>query len=129
MNLRGINAITRFVLELCALAVLSWWGVDVGRSWLGSLVLGIAFPVLAAMTWGNFVAPRAPRYLPLGGRVGIEIAFFGTPTVGLAAMGHWVLAPVFGVLAAVNTSLHHVWKQDDDARRRIAAPPGAPRRV
>lgn len=116
MTLRGLNLAVRFLLELGALAALAWWGVELGSSWVGSLVMGIGFPALAAVTWGNFVAPRAPQFLPRPGRLAIEIAVFGTATTGLAAMGHWPAALVFGLAAAGNTALTHIWKQDDAMR-------------
>ncbi|MEU8136236.1 YrdB family protein [Streptodolium elevatio] len=127
MTIRSLNALGRFALELCALAALAWWGAHVGPGRLGSVALGIAFPALAAVAWGNFVAPRAPRYLPLSGRVAVEVAFFGTAAVGLAAMGHWLLAAVYGVVATANTALHHAWRQDDEARRAVAARPSRAR--
>jgi hypothetical protein len=120
MTIRGSNAIVRFGLELCALAALAWWGVDLGRSGFGSTVLGIGFPTLAAVTWGNFLAPRAPQYLPYGGRVFLELLIFGTATLALAVTGLRVVAVVFGALAAANTLLAHVWRRDDVLHNQTA---------
>ena len=45
--------------KLCALAALAYWGFHSGRGWLTKLGLGLGAPLLAALVWGTFVAPKA----------------------------------------------------------------------
>ena len=50
----AINEALAFVLELCALAALAGWGAHVA-----GVALAIVAPLVAAVFWGVFVAPRA----------------------------------------------------------------------
>ena len=50
----------RFVLELAALTALGYWGFAEHEGVLQWL-LGLGAPLLAAVVWGAFVAPKASR--------------------------------------------------------------------
>lgn len=95
----------RFLLELGALAALGWWGAHAGASPGARLALGLGAPLAAALVWGRFVAPRAPRRLPLPLRLVPEALVFGSATAALAAAGrpHWALA--FALLAVADGAL------------------------
>jgi hypothetical protein len=86
----------RFALELCALAALAVGGASI--HW----ALGIAAPVLAAVVWGMFVAPKATRPVSEGARWAIELMVFGFATAALVVAGAPVLAVVFAVAAVLN---------------------------
>ena len=51
------NLALRFLLEVCALVALGYWGFKTGGSLITKLALGIGAPLLAAVLWGTFVAP------------------------------------------------------------------------
>lgn len=53
--LRGVNLALRFALELCALAVLAYWGVHTHAGATGWL-LGGAAVLAAAVLWGTLAA-------------------------------------------------------------------------
>jgi hypothetical protein len=59
------NLALRFLLELCALAALAYWGFKTGESAVAKIGLGIGAPLLAAVLWGTFVAPGAPIPTPV----------------------------------------------------------------
>ncbi|MDI2130626.1 DUF2568 domain-containing protein [Yinghuangia seranimata] len=101
MMIRGISTVGRYVLVAGACGALAWWGVDLGRSWVGSLILAVGFPALAAVTWGNFASPWAPQPLSALGRLALEALLLAVATVGLAAMGQWIVALVFGAASGV----------------------------
>ena len=93
-----INMVLRFVLELCALAGLGYWGFTTGSGTLGKVVLGLGAPILAAVLWGMFVAPKAVRPLHDPAKLLVELLVFGGAAAGLYAAGQPVWA---GVLLAV----------------------------
>jgi hypothetical protein len=99
---RALNLTLRFVLELCALAALAYGGWRVpGPIWL-RILLAVAFPLVAAVIWGRWVAPRASHPLPDPQRLLPEWLVFGGATVALAVTAHPVLAVLLAVLAAAN---------------------------
>lgn len=98
----GPNALLAFLLELVALACLCWWGFATGPNVLLSIVLGVGLPVVAAVVWGLFAAPRARVPLPRAGVLTVKILIFGAATAALAALGQPILAAVFALVTAVN---------------------------
>ena len=114
--IKAANSLVRFLLELCALAALCWWGYEVG-----GFLPAVAFPLAAAALWWLFVAPRARWFLPMGGRLLVEAVVFGGGAVGLFATGHPVLGAVLAIVAVVNSALVHVWRQDEELRSSSSA--------
>jgi hypothetical protein len=98
----GVALAVRFGIELCALAALAYggWRVD-GPLWL-RILLAVALPLLAAVVWGRWVAPRAPRKLADPLRLVPEWVVFGGATTALLLTGHPVLAALLAVVAAVD---------------------------
>lgn len=106
--MRAVNLGLRFILELCALAALAYGGWHVaGPVWL-RICTAIALPLLAALIWARWVAPRASHPLPDPLRLIPEWLVFGGAAVALAATGHPVLAIVLAVLAAGNRLALHL---------------------
>ena len=56
--LLAANLTIRFLIELCALAALCYWGFATGNGTLAELALGLGTPTLAVLAWGAFVAPK-----------------------------------------------------------------------
>lgn len=109
-----LNAFLRFVLELAALAAFAIWG------WrTGGIALAIGLPLLAALIWGAFVAPKAKWFLPLGARLCVELLIFGGATVALIALGYPVMAVNMAVLASANSILVHVIRDDERVRKGL----------
>ncbi|KAA9155021.1 DUF2568 domain-containing protein [Amycolatopsis acidicola] len=102
--MRLVNEGLAFLLELLALAVLAYWGFETGDGMALKLVFGIGAPVLAAVVWGLFAAPRASFSLPLAGVLLVKAIVFGAAVAALVATGHLVLAIVFAVLVVANTA-------------------------
>ncbi len=114
--LAAVNLAVRFLLELCALAALGYWGFHAGRGLGGKLALGIGAPLLAALVWGTFVAPRAPVRLPLRRRLIPELVVFGAATAALVAAGHPLLALAFAVVVAASSGYLYVTGQGVEPR-------------
>ena len=109
--IKGANLALRFLLELCALGALGYWGFNTGTATIARIVLGVGAPLVAAVVWGTFVSPRAPVELPGALVVVLQALVFGSAAVGLAASGHRTLALVFVVVVLINVVLMYVWGQ------------------
>jgi hypothetical protein len=107
--MRAFQLTLRFLLEICALAALAYAGWQVpGPVWLRILVV-VALPLVAAVVWGQWVAPKARRPLPDPQRLVPEWLVFGGAAVALAVTGHVLVAAVLAALAAANRwALHRL---------------------
>ena len=106
--MRGFQLLLRFVLELCALAALAYAGWQTSANLWTRLLVAIALPLVAAVVWGQWVAPKARRPLPDPLRLVPEWLVFGGATVALAVTGHPILAAALAVLAAANRLALHL---------------------
>jgi quinol-cytochrome oxidoreductase complex cytochrome b subunit len=111
MVIKSANLALRFLLELCALAALGYWGFQTGRGLFMKIGLGIGAPLLAALVWGTFVAPHAavPVSAPL--RLVLELVVFGSAAAALYAAGRPALAGSFALTVVINRVLMHLWGQ------------------
>jgi hypothetical protein len=98
------NLALAFVLELCALAALCYWGVSVGGGPFTKTALGLGAPLCAAVLWGLFAAPRAPVSVPLLA-LGTKVLVFGSAALALYVTGHSTLAIVFALIVVANAVL------------------------
>jgi Protein of unknown function (DUF2568) len=105
------NLALAFLLELCALGAFGYWGFETGSATFSKVGLGIGAPLLAAVVWGVFVAPRAAVPVPELLRFVIQVVFFGLAALGLATTGHRTLARVFVAIVVANAFLAYVWGQ------------------
>ncbi len=88
----GLWLTLAFLSELAALGVLAAWGWRTG-SGAGRWLLAAGLPVVAAVLWGAFAAPRARFDVPAA-RVAVQIGVLGGAVVALAVLGHpaWAAA-------------------------------------
>jgi len=105
MAIRYGNLAVAFLLELCALAALGYWGFQTGDGWIAKVALGVGVPLLVALVWGAFVAPKALVKVPMPLRLALKAAVFGAAAVGLATAGRPALAWVFAAVVVVNLAL------------------------
>jgi hypothetical protein len=97
----GLNEVLALVLELAALAILCWWGFATGTG-VTAFAPGIGAPLVAAVIWGLFAAPKARFSLPRPAVVAVKVLVFGAAAVALAALDQPVPAVVFAVIVVVN---------------------------
>ena len=109
--IKGANLALRFLLELCALVALGYWGFKTGNATITKIVLGVGAPLVAAAVWGTFLSPQAPVQLPGLLVLVLQALVFGSAAAGLVATGHRTLALVFGVIVVGNAILMYVWGQ------------------
>lgn len=99
----ALNDAFRFVLGLCSLAALAYWGFraeEGGLQWL----LGLGAPLAFAAAWGVLLASRAPMRLEDPLRLPAEIALFGVASAALAVAE----PPALGLALAAAVALHLV---------------------
>ena len=87
--------LVRFLLELAALAAVGYWGFETGDSALMQWVLGLGAPLLVAVVWGMFIAPKATVEVPKGVWIGLQVVVFGAAALALAAVAPEQLAAIF----------------------------------
>jgi hypothetical protein len=109
--IKSVNLALRFLLELCALGALGYWGFKTGSTTLTKIGLGLGVPLVAAVVWGVFVSPNAPVQLPGLLVLIFQVLVFGSAAAGLAATGHRTLAGIFALVVVANTLLMYVWGQ------------------
>jgi hypothetical protein len=107
--LKGANLVLAFLLLLCALgafASFAYWGFKTGGATLSKIGLGFGAPLLAAVVWGIFLAPRAVVPVPGVLRLVIQAVFFGLAALSLAVTGHRTLAGTLaGAIVAIATAI------------------------
>jgi hypothetical protein len=101
----SVNLAARFVLELCMLAALAFWGAGAGSGIALHALLAIAAPVSVAAVWGLAISPRARFRLGRTAWVVVQLILFGVTAVALVAAGHVLLALAFVIAATLNLSL------------------------
>ena len=110
-TIKFANVALRFLLELCVLAALCDWGFQTGTGLIGKVGLGIGAPLLAAVIWGTFVAPKALVQVQDPLHLVLEIVIFGVSAAALYAAGHPSLAWALGLIFVINRALMYVWAQ------------------
>jgi hypothetical protein len=109
--IQSINLALRFILELCVLASVFYWGLITGKGLPSKLFLGIGVPLVIAFVWGTFGAPKAVWVLTGWTRLLLEVVVFGSGVMALFMVGRHSLAILFGVVIIVNRVLMYIWNQ------------------
>lgn len=110
--LRSINMTLRFILELCLLAALAYWGFQLEGGWPLRLLVGIGAPLLAATVWGLLVAPKAKRRLADPARFVCELVLFIWGSAALWLAGRPTLAVILLVVYLINRVLVVLWGEE-----------------
>ena len=108
MGSHPVNLGVRFLLELCALAAVGYWGWSQHRGPLRAL-MAFGLPLLMAILWATLAVPgdpsrsgRAPVPVPGVVRLLLELAVFAFAAWALHAAGSLVLAIVFAAIVVVH---------------------------
>jgi hypothetical protein len=109
---RSANLALKFLLELCAIAGLAYWGATVDEG-VVAVVVAVLAPALFIVLWGRFAAPRSAHRLPLRPRMVFELGLFALAAVALVVAGSALLAVVFAVLVVGNAALLTVFDQSE----------------
>lgn len=107
-----LNLGLRFLLELCILAIFGYWGFKTGgNSTLMKFLLGIGSPILFAIIWGIFLAPKSSMQLGEPWLFLVELIVFGLTCWALYSTGKINLTVAFGVIYIINKILILIWRQ------------------
>lgn len=109
--LQAANLGLRFILELCLLASLGYWGFHGDRSMLLKIVLGLGTPLIAAIIWGLFLSPKASIPIAQPFPFILELVVFAIAIIALYSAGKPSLAAIFALIYIVNRTLIYVWHQ------------------
>lgn len=97
-RVKSANLAVRFLLELCALAALAVAGAAAG-----GVVLAIAFPLVAAIAWGRWAAPKADS--TARARLTVQVLVLAGSVAALALAGHVATAAALATAIAINSVL------------------------
>jgi len=101
------NDVVAFLVEIGALVLLAWAGAQVDGPTVVRVALAVALPLVAAVLWGLFAAPRAPiRSVSLQLATMVLVLGAGVAAGFLVLPGAWAVA--FMVVVLVNTALMYV---------------------
>ena len=103
--LKNVNAALSFLLELCVLVALGYWGFRTGQGTIAKIGLGIGAPAVAVVVWGLFGAPNSARQLYDPWRFILYVVFFGSAAMALFAAGQRVLGVAFALVFILNCTL------------------------
>lgn len=106
-----INIGLRFLLELCILAIIGYWGFKTGDSAFMKFLLGLGGPVLFAVVWGTFLAPKSPRRLDEPWLFLLELVIFGVTCWAFYSTSKTNLTLAFGGIYILNKILMVIWRQ------------------
>lgn len=109
--LKMVNLAVRFLLELCMLAAVGYWGFKTQATWPMKILLGIGLPLLIAVLWGTFLAPKATRPLRGASFQALELVLFASGAAALFASGKPTWGWVYTIVLVVNKLLLFIWKQ------------------
>src|SRR5947209_8303659 len=106
-----LNLALRFLLEVCAVAAVGYWGFHTGQGTLAKLVLGLGGSLLVIVVWAAFVAPKAAVSLPQAMRFLLGLVVLLAAATALVAAGQSTLGIVFAILIVINAVLLALWHQ------------------
>jgi hypothetical protein len=93
-----------FLSELAALAALASWGWTATDAPVLRVVLAVGAPLVAAVLWGLFAAPKA-RVRVTALVLLVKVLVFGAAALALVSTGHPVLAGALLVAGALGALL------------------------
>ena len=107
-TIKLINLGVHFLLELCGLAALIYWGFHTGEGPM-KIVLGVLLPLLAAVVWATFRVPNDPGKAPVvvrgWVRLIIEATFFGLAVAALSSAGQPTMAALLSIAVVINYAI------------------------
>lgn len=100
-----------FAMELFTLGAFSYWGFHMNKGWLINTVFGIGTPLLVAIFWGTFIAPKATFPVTILIRILLQIIVFGLATTALFVAGKGKLAILFSIVVLIEMILMYSIKE------------------
>jgi hypothetical protein len=108
---KSFNLALAFLLELCLLAALAYWGYRSGSGLIGRIALSIGLPAAVIALWGAFLAPTSRLRLHQPWLLLAKVVLFGIAATLLYIAGRPGLAWALAALFAANSILVVAWEQ------------------
>ena len=108
---QSVNLVLRFLLELCILVAIGYWGFKTGAQTITKIGLGIGLPLVVAVIWGIFLAPASDTRLQEPWLLLLELIIFGSAVAALYRTQQRSLALTFGLIYVINKILMYIWRQ------------------
>src|SRR3954451_3567683 len=102
---KSFNLLLRFLLELCMLGAVGYWGFETADGVVMKALLGVGAPLLMAVVWGVFISPKATVKLPTPAWIALQVVLFGLAALALATFASPALAGAFLAVVAANGAL------------------------
>ncbi|HTB35067.1 MAG TPA: YrdB family protein [bacterium] len=112
----ALNLLLALLLELAALAALALWGRHAANGTAWQWPLALALPILFAIAWGRWAAPRAGRRLKGWKLAVFKLLAFSLAALALARTGRMAEAACFEGLALVHLGLARVWRTQEPTK-------------
>lgn len=99
-----------FLLELFALIAFMYWGFQIDKGMLIKVMFGIGTPVIVALIWGTFIAPKASFPVSVPARMLLQLIIFGLAAMALYYSKKSMLAILFFVVVLITMTLIYLMK-------------------
>ena len=109
--IKNANLALSFLLELCVLVALGYWGFQTGQGTIAKIGLGIGAPMVAMVVWALFGAPKSAWRLQGPWFLILRVVFFGSAAVALFTAGQRVLGMAFALVFVLNCTLIYALAQ------------------
>jgi hypothetical protein len=106
-----MNAALAFFLELAMLAGFGYWGFHLEKSAWVKWGVGLGLPILLAVLWGIFFAPRAGQRLDINWGLGLSLILFLLAALALYQSNRPALAIALALTAITNRGIAFIWHQ------------------
>jgi hypothetical protein len=101
-QVRDIALIGRFILELLAIAAVSWWGFQLDSSTTVRILAGLLAPIALILVWMTFVSPKPRVVVSPAVRLAIELAIWVLALLAILNVPAIPAAVVFAALVVIN---------------------------
>ncbi|MCO7176682.1 YrdB family protein [Sporolactobacillus kofuensis] len=98
-----------FFAELTALLSFGLWGFQIPKGLLLKCLLGIGLPLVVAISWGLFLAPKAVYPTGLMIRIPVKIIIFSLSAIAFYAIGQRFFALSFFIVTLMLVTLTENW--------------------
>lgn len=108
---KTLNLALAFFLELWMLYAIGYWGFKLKQDTLIRWATGIGFPLLIAIIWGVFLAPKSVVASPFAVKMTGKFVLFVIAALLLYYAGRQQMAIVFIVIVIINFILLFLWQE------------------
>jgi hypothetical protein len=111
--LKMLNLGVVFLVEGVMFLAYGYWGYHNYNNGVLQIIFGILLPLLVALLWGIFAAPKSTRRLKQPSLIFFKSLLFIGATAALFSADKPALASIFITIALVNQALAIFWHQEN----------------